>query len=337
VTAVPVELGVFLVFKSEQEHQTFVSERTKRNIDWEALSYRLYPRKERKAKIQVYESNKSIFDDFWSKMISLGRIPTENEYPKLQIISDLAGSPRRARTLFIDKFGIETLEEAFRMRKNDMLVYMALANFKSAVPFKDMSEELQIDIKTFLGGYKVGQETSRELLYSIADSELIARLCDETQFGYCDNQALYIHQSLLSSLHPVLRIYVGCASIFYGDLANMDIIKIHKRTGKVSLQKYDNFIKKTFPQLVIRVKVDLRHRKIDVFDHALGGHQQLLYHKYRYMRQDFPEYKKWKQMSDKVELLGLDTTGYGPTKQEFMAFLDEHGLTTSLRKKRSRD
>jgi len=70
VTAVPVELGVFLVFKSEQVHQTFVSERTKRNIDWETLSYRLYPRKERKAKVQIYESNKSIFDDFWSKMIS---------------------------------------------------------------------------------------------------------------------------------------------------------------------------------------------------------------------------------------------------------------------------
>jgi len=253
------------------------------------------------------------------------------------MISDLAGSPRRARTLFIDKFGIETLEEAFRMRKNDMLVYMALANFKSRVPFKDMSKELQIDIKTFLGGYKTGHERSKELLYSIADFELIARLCDETSFGYCDNQALYIHQSLLSSLHPILRIYVGCASVFYGDLASIDVIKIHKRSSKVTLQKYDNFMKKPFPQLTVRVKIDLRQRKIDVFDHTIGSRHQLLYHKYRYMRQDFSEYNKWKQISDKAELLGLDLTGFGPSKQEFMAFLDEHGLTASLRKKRAKN
>ena len=204
-------------------------------------------------------------------------------------------------------------------------------------PFKDMSKELQIDIRTFLGGYKAGQEKSRELLYSIADPELIARLCEKTSFGYCDNQALYIHQSLLSSLHPVLRIYVGCASVFYGDLASMDIIKIHKRSSKVTLQKYDNFMKKSFPQLLIRVKIDLRCRKMDVFDHAIGSRHQLLYHKYRYMREDSSQYKKWKQLSEKAEQLGLDLTEYGPSKQEFMAFLDERGLTTGLQRKRAKN
>jgi hypothetical protein len=50
-----------------------------------------------------------------------------------------------------------------------------------------------------------------------------------------DEQALYIHRSLLNALPPVLRAYVGCATTLFGDVAQADVIKLHKASGKVNV------------------------------------------------------------------------------------------------------
>src|SRR6185436_9181993 len=41
VTAVPVALGIFYVFRDPAEHQDFISARTRRTVDWTQISARL--------------------------------------------------------------------------------------------------------------------------------------------------------------------------------------------------------------------------------------------------------------------------------------------------------
>ncbi|MFC1866812.1 DNA phosphorothioation-associated putative methyltransferase [Thermodesulfobacteriota bacterium] len=337
-SAVAVGPGIFYVFRDPVEQQDFLSKRNKRYINWEELSRKLYPaRPERRRLIrkELYEKHKELLDSFWTRMLDLGRIPTEEEFDQYDELKENIGSPKKAKRFFLDKFGEDTLSEAFEFRKNDLLVYLALSNFKSKVPFGHLSTSLQADIKSFLGSYSRGLEQSKRMLFSIGDPQTIEELCAQTAFGYFDHKALYIHKSLLPGLHPILRIYVGCAGILYGDLENADIIKIHKRSGKVTLQKYDEFINNPLPELHERVKVNLRKQEIDVFDHKSGNRQQLLYFKENYVARDYPEKPKWEKLSKKLRKLGFDESmGFGPTKQEFLALLEEKNLTVNLNKKR---
>ena len=268
-------------------------------------------------------------------MIELGRIPRQEEFKETKDLRSKFGTPNSAKKLFVEKFGEETLTQAFELRKNDILVYLALSNFNKRVPFYHLSNRVQNDIKTFLGSYKSGLEKSRELLFSIGDTDVITELCNKTEFGYFDHKALYINRDLIKDLHPILRIYIGCAGILYGDLKNVDIIKIHKKSGKVTLLIYDDFEKKSFPELIERVKVNLRKQQIDFFDHKSETHQQVLYFKERYVPDKYPLKEKWVKFSKKLSKIGIDSTVmYGPSKQELLELTKNHGLTINLNKKR---
>lgn len=335
--AIAVGPGIFYVFKDPVEQQEFLSNRSRRSIDWVELSRGLYPDRpvRMRKKDVLYEANKGLVDRFWKKMLELGRIPRPEEFSETSELRSKFGTPNSARKLFVEKFGEETLKEAFELRKNDLLVYLALSNFKKQVPFYHLSIRLQNDIKTFLGSYKAGLEKSRKLLYSIGNPDIITDLCNRIDFGYFDHKALFIHKTLLKELHPVLRIYVGCAGVLYGDLENVDIIKIHKKSGKVTLLIYDDFEKKHLPELHQRVKVNLRKQRIDLFDHKSENTQQVLYYKERYVADGHPLRSKWLKFSKKLSMVGIDNTVvYGPTKQEFKELVTCHGLTPNLNRKK---
>jgi DNA phosphorothioation-associated putative methyltransferase len=283
----------------------------------------------------LYELNKDLVDRFWEKMLELGRVPKPEEFEEIKDLKSKFGTSNAARKLFIEKFGEETLSQAFEFRKNDILVYLALSNFKNKVPFNHLSSQLQNDIKTFLSSYKAGLEKSRGMLFSIENPHVIVELCNKTEFGHFDHKALYVHRDLIQDLHPVLRIYIGCAGILYGDLNNVDIIKIHKKSGKVTLLIYNDFEKKNLPELLERVKVNLRKQRIDFFDYKSKTHQQILYFKERYVTDKHPLKIKWEKFSKKLSNVGIDrNVTYGPTKQELSTIIESLGLTINLNRKR---
>ncbi|GKT09170.1 DNA phosphorothioation-associated putative methyltransferase [Desulforhabdus sp. TSK] len=336
-SAVAVGLGIFYVFRSPSDQQQFLSNRTKRTINWVELSQRIRPVREKSPRLRrpgIYERNPELLDSFWARMLELGRVPTKDEFDRYDDLRKEVGSTNKAKNLFMQRFGEETLSKAFELRRNDLQVYLALSNFRKQVPFKHLPDELRIDIKTFLGGYKAALEESQALLFSAGNPEVITRLCDDTSFGFLDHQALFIQRSLIQELHPILRIYVGCAEVLYGDLKDVDIVKIHKRSGKVSLLKYDDFEGKVFPELQERIKVNLRRQAIEVFDHRSTERQEVLYFKERYVSKDHPERQRWEEFSNWLKNLGLDLeTGYGPYKQELLSFLESRDLAAYQRRR----
>ena len=337
-TVVAVGPGIFYVFRHPVDQQEFLSNRSKRIINWVELSQKLYPSRPKhrlRKRELLYEENKELIDSFWGRMFELGRLPKNNEFDEINVLRAKFGSPSVARKLFIEKFGEKTLNEAFELRKNDLLVYLALSNFEKNVPFKHLSTRLQNDIKTFLGSYKSGLEESRAMLFVIGNPDIVTELCNKTKFGFFDHKALYIHKSLIKDLHPILRIYIGCAGVLYGDLQNADIIKLHKKSGKVTLLKYDDFENQPLPELQERVKVNLRKQHVDIFDHQSPTYQQLLYFKENYVSKDYPLRPKWEKYSYKLRKLGFnDNILLGPTKQEFYELIEKKGLTINLNKKK---
>jgi DNA phosphorothioation-associated putative methyltransferase len=336
--SVAIAPGIFFIFQSSKEQQEFISNRNKQVINWHKISKEYYPERAERLKIlgeQTYEKHKILLDDYWSKLIDLGRTPNKHEFERYDELRDKIGTTKFAKKLFISKFGEKTLARAFEIRKNELLVYLALSNFVKKVPYSHFPLSIQSDIRTFFKSYKDGMEKSRELLFSIGISGNIANLCDKTNFGRLDHQALYIHKSLINELHPVLRIYVGCAGVLYGDYKNSDLIKIHKNSGKVTFLKYHDFLKNPFPELRQRVKVNLREQRVDVFDHRNLHKQQVLYFKDQYVSDDFPFKEKWVKHSKKLLNLGFNKRmGFGPSKDELYYFLEKKRLTINLNKKR---
>jgi DNA phosphorothioation-associated putative methyltransferase len=126
-----------------------------------------------------------------------------------------------------------------------------------------------------------------ELLYAAGDPGEIELACEGLNVGWQDEQALYVHREALEVLPRVLRAYVGCATTLFGDVTQSDVVKIHKASGKVTFLIYDDFDNKPLPELQHRIKVDLKTRRVQAFDHREAG--QLLYFKERFVAAGHPD------------------------------------------------
>jgi DNA phosphorothioation-associated putative methyltransferase len=336
-TAIPVALGVFYVFRDSTEQQDFISARTRRSIDWDQISSRLglgQPRaRSVRVRIDLYEQYRDLLDEFWSSLLELGRLPSRDEFPRFDELRQAVRSPKRAEKLFLDKGGKEELDKARETRRNDLLVYLAMSNLRKPVPFRCLSRSLKLDIRSHFGNYKEALAQGRELLFAAGDPGQIEVACQDSAYGWHDEQALYIHRSLLDKLPPLLRVYVGCASYLYGDVAQADLIKLHKASGKVTFLVYDRFENIALPELLQRIKVNLRMRSVQVFDHSPSG--QLLYFKERFLAADHPGRAKMEKFSARLRRLGIiEQEGFGPTKGDLAILLAAGGLNENLCRKR---
>lgn len=317
-SAVPLALGVFVVFRDVCDQQDFLSSRSRRRLDWQAISARIgfrRPVRGLEKRRLFYEENRELLDDFWGETLNRGRLPKDSEYARFDEVKALVQNFKRALKLLLELNGTELWEQAQASRKNDLLVYLAMANLRKRIPFKHLSESLRTDIKTHFRDYKVALAKGLDLLYAAGDTDEIDLACEDLELGWQDDQALYVHNSLLDSLPPILRVYVGCATLLYGDVREADIVKLHKASGKITFLSYDQFDRRAFPELKLRIKVNLRSRWVQVFDHSEEG--QVLCFKDRFMPQDHPKIEAMKKWSRKLRKAGLteESIGVSPNKR----------------------
>lgn len=163
------------------------------------------------------------------------------------------------------------------------------------------------------------------LLRSVADPRTITLACDDTEYGWQDKGALYIHSPLVERLPPVLRVYVGCAELLFGSISEADIVKIHKASGKVTLLQYDRFDDAPLPRLLTRTKVNLRSVSTESHDHSRDN--QLLYFKHRFLAPEEPQTDPLAMLYVMLEELGAPRdTFLGPVLSELMRRATEKGL-----------
>jgi DNA phosphorothioation-associated putative methyltransferase len=283
----------------------------------------------RATKADLYESHREALDGLWAQWLALGRKPDKSEVadpiPLVEGFGSLAGALRFIET----RHGSEPLQAARRAREADLKVYFALNRFERRKPYKHLEPGLQRDIKAFFGDYETAQAAARELLFRIADREALGQACREAAergLGWLEpGKSLQLQAGLVEQLPPLLRIYVGCAAVLYGDYRNADLVKIHIGSGKLSLMRYDDFEGQPLPRLMERVKIKLREQDIDYF--AYGGEYPppFLYRKSRYINEEFPHYPEQAAFDEALNQLSLfDLSGYGPGPEEFNAILARH-------------
>ena len=337
IATVPVALGVFYVFRDPAEHQLFLQSRSRRTVDWASLSLGLSkpekPPREHRAARQPrpdrFAEYLPLLEDFWSAVLPLGRLPLSREFARYAEVCEAFGSTKRALRYLLARGRQEVFDRAQAARKSDLLVYLASANLRKAIPFLHLPESARTDITAFFGNYKRGLEAGLQLLRSAADPSTIVLACDDTSLGWQDDHSLYLHIGLVERLPVVLRSYIVCAELLFGDISQADIVKIHKLSGKVTFLAYTNFDSAPLPQLVARTKINLRTGLVDTYDHS--GQGQLLYFKERYLDSDHPGRGEMVVISEALRQIGVTETHFvGPSAHELCSRLRQAGRTELL-------
>jgi DNA phosphorothioation-associated putative methyltransferase len=329
-------LGMCVVFKNADDAELFEASRSRRRIDWSDVSTQLRfstPIARERRNVDRYGLHKELFDQFWQTLLDLGRAPEAGEFDRLSEVKKAGGGLNRAVSLVVAHHGEQPWQVARKARTEDILVYLAMSKFRKRFLRREIPLRIKNDIRSFFGDLATAQAQARDLLFAAGDPGEIELACESVGFGWQDEDALMIHRSLFAELPPLLRIYVQCAAHRYGDPAQADIIKIHKRSGKVTFQHYEDFDGKPLPELHTRIKVNLRNLFVEVFDHSTGPRTQLLYFKERFVGKDYAGRSAMERFSDTLRKLGFNekTIGLGPDKDTFRRLITAAGLNEELR------
>ncbi|MBG1252220.1 DNA phosphorothioation-associated putative methyltransferase [Burkholderia pseudomallei] len=336
--------GIFLIFRDKLSEQRFLLGRQaqKRNVARLTLmslqknftaGVPRAPRPPRQTAanrdLLKYAAHQPLFDQLWERWLQLGRAPEPAELEHADSLIAAAGSLSRAHRLVRTcKPDFESMLGQSRLDRIDELrVYFALEAFARRKAYKNLDPTLQRDIRSFFGDYSSAMMAGRELLFSVSDVtaiRLASHQAAEWGIGYLkDETSLQLHQSLVGQLPPILRAYIGCGSTLFGDIAGIDLIKIHIESGKLTLMKFDDFEGQPLPRMLQRTKIDMRRLTMDVFDYGENFPPPYLYQKSRFINEEFPHFSEQLAFDEALENLGIfDFSEYGPDGREFNAVLE---------------
>ncbi len=167
-----------------------------------------------------------------------GRLPADDELSNAADICRVFGSIRRAFRVISSGTVKELWAEITRKRREDLIIYLALSRFGGRPSFGRLSRVLQGDVKGLFGNYKSACESADALLYSLGRPGVTELAAQDSKVGKHTPAALYVHESALGAVPPVLRLLEGCAQNFIGKIDNSNIIKLHRGEPKVSYLSY---------------------------------------------------------------------------------------------------
>jgi DNA phosphorothioation-associated putative methyltransferase len=315
IEAVPAEPGIFYVFRDEAAREQFVANRFRRRI--------ATPGKTRSE--QLYEENRELLDAFTEALAEYGRLPDPEEWPRTSEIDARFGSLNKAFGLVRRITGPEEWDQIAQRRREDLLVFLALARFRSRPAISQLPRTLQRDIKTFLGPYTKACTQADALLFRVGSADAIDAACRESSIGKLLPNALYVHRTALDYLAPLLRVYEGCGRAYLGDIEGANLVKIHRFSGKVSYLVYPDFELDPHPSLLRSVKLCMRTRQIDCQEYGQSPNPPVLHRKETFLPEGHELREKFARLTMQEERAGLlDDTATIGTRE---------GWTTRLRMK----
>ncbi len=293
--AIPAAPGVFYVFGDQELKSQFLSDRIRRSIP--------APRK-RIAEVR-FEEHKDILEPLIASVLSLGRLPAHDEFVLAPEIVEVFGSLKRAFSIVKKVTGQDEWDSIHTARVEDLTVYIALSKFGKRLRMGQLPKRTQRDIKAFFGSYKTSCEVADALLFQAGDASMIDQACCESEIGRLTSNALWLHRDAIPLLSPILRIYEGCARAYVGSMDDMNIVKLHRFSGKVSYLSCPEFEQDPHPAVTSTVKLSLRTLRLDYFEHADSGNPLVLDQKEKMVATDHPLHSKFERLTRQEIRRGL--------------------------------
>jgi DNA phosphorothioation-associated putative methyltransferase len=315
--AIPAGIGTFYLFKDEARRQEFLANRFRRR--------EILPRR-RIAELRLEETRQAL-EPLMGVIAALGRVPDPVEFPGAPAVIERFGSLKRAFAAIQRITDPEAWEAIARRRREDLLVYLALARFRKRPAFSLLPLTLQRDMKAFFGTYTRACAEADALLFKAGEDGAIDEACKRATVGKLLPDDLYVHRKALDSLEPLLRIYEGCGRAYLGEVEGANVIKIHRRSGKLSYLVYPGFEDDPHPALLRCVKLNLRTRQVECYDYSQSTNPPVLHRKESFLAPSDSLRAKFARLTDQEEKHGLldDSSGIG-TRDGWARRLRERGF-----------
>jgi DNA phosphorothioation-associated putative methyltransferase len=321
--AVMVAPGIAFVFADVDWEQRFLAQRYRSRSIVERLLVTRPPRspriprlpKERapkpptRAEVALARARPEL-DRLWHATLELGRLPESDEVTHLELQESGLGSHARAVRLMQRLYDQDLLVQAARTRADDLSLHLAMRQFSGKPAYRQLEPRLQRDVKAFFGDFRTAQAAGLRLLMSAANPETVLDACRQAAgqgLGWLDeDHSLQLHVSLVERLPVVLRAYVACGLLLWDAGSDVQVVKIHVGSGKLTLLEYDDFDNSPLPLLRRRIKTNIRRQHCDVFEYGSRQYPQpLLYHKSRFLHEDCPGYAEQLAFDEELEAAGV--------------------------------
>ena len=277
---------------------------------------------------EIFEANRDLLDTLSEFLNDRGRLPDVSEIGSVPEIEERLGSLRRAFSVIERVTGVDDWRAVREKRASELLIYLALARFSGRPRASELPLGIQLDVKAFFGSYKAACTEADELLYSAGHAEKVDQACKETEVGKRTSPALYVHESALSDLPPLLRVYEGCARVYIGTVEEANLIKLHRGEPRVSYLSYPKFESDAHPALANSLTVHLQTFRLRDIDYSERENPPVLHRKEEFVAEGYPGREKFARLTKQEERHGLfeEATRIG-TRTQWAQQLQEKGFT----------
>ena len=309
--------GIFYVFRNDADEQSFAVNRVSRQ--------RRAPDVEQCQ--DLVADHKELLDPLMAFVTERGRLPVGGELPAATSLTEVFGSVPRAFSLLRRATGTDRWDRIRQERRADALVYLALAAFPRRPRFGVLPDELRHDIRAFFGSYKSGCVDADALLFSAGDQDAVDRACRAAGVGKLLPDALYVHETAIPRLPPVLRVYEGCGRQLAGAVDGLTLVKLFRRRARVSYLVYEDFDRIAHPALRVAVVADLKRLNIHFHDYRRSANPPVLHRKELFVADDYPARPRFARLTAREERLALLTaTSAIGTRDGWLRVLADHNV-----------
>lgn len=318
VDSIPVDLGIFFVFKDPSQGESFRASCFHRRIRTPRLSQ----------SNKRYEDYQELLAPLMIFITERGRLPVKGELSNESELKAELGSIRSAFKLISQVTELEAWEAIAEQRRQDLLLYLALTSFGNRPRFQQLSPTVREDIKALLGNYQEACLISDLMLSTLSDLQNLADLASKSSVGHKSRNYLLIHLSALDSLDLYLRLYEGCASRNFGRLEGANLIKFSWRQPQITYLCCPDFDTVAHPRVENTMTINLNNLEINYRDYQDEDNPLVIHQKDHLVNPDYPNYDKFTKLTRQEQEWGLLTNSdHVSHQQDWLKCLAEKGAT----------
>jgi DNA phosphorothioation-associated putative methyltransferase len=329
VDAVPAGLGTYFVFRDEIQAQAFRAARFR--------SCSATPKV--KAHVKNFDGYRELLQPLMKFFTEHGRLPIKGELlDEAAIIAEFKSLPR-AFAVIQQATGQAEWQKITEVRKNDLLVYIALSRFGKRPNWSALPITLQHDIKEFWSNYTNACAAADKMLFSLGQPGVIANASKANPVGKLVGSALYVHLSAIDQLDPILRLYEGVASRTFGRPDEATLVKFRSDKPKVSWLHYPEFDSDPHPALHSSMQADLQGLYVGYRDYSTSTNPPILHRKETFVSSTYPHFEKFARLTRQEEQWGLfeETTTIGTRNGWLRRLVEKGAILRGHRILRSKD
>lgn len=287
--------GVFYVFRSSEDAQSFLASRVRRYVAVPSIA----------ASAELYDAYREELAPLVGFLADRGRLPRLEELPNAEELAGRFGSIRAAYTVICRATSATQWDRIAAERRKDTLVYLALGAFGGRPSFSALPPELQLDVRDFFGSYKAACAQADRLLFSAGNADAVDVACRASLVGKLTPEAIYVHESAAGDLPALLRVYEGCGRTLAGTVEGANVVKLSRRKPKVSYLAYPRFDEDPHPELARTTVASLDALSLAVHDYQGSENPWILHRKETFVGPEYPLRERFARLTAQEERYGL--------------------------------